>query len=514
MKQTGSILKGTAVLTAAGIVVKLFGAVYRVLLSRLIGAEGIGLYQMAYPVYLIFLALSTAGMPVAISKIVAEKAILKDHRGIGRVLKAAFLLLLGTGLVCSVSMAFSARWMAGHLVSDPRAVYAIWALAPAILFMSVTAVFRGYFQGLLEMKPSAISQIFEQMVRVAVALLLAVSLQEYGIEHAAAGAAFGATAGGGAGLCYLSLAYLKRKRPIFTDTAGPGAARFGRELRRLIRLALPIAAAVILIPLLQALDTFLVPRLLQQIGYTGRQSTTMLGILGNSWAVINLPLIMTVAISANLVPAVASLKAAAALPNLVNRVREGFRLALFFLIPAAVALYIFGPAIYRIIYGESGVELLRWFALAVLFLGLEQVSAGTLQGLGNPKLPLINFTIGAFFKIMVTLILTGQPGLNLAGAAVGTVVGAAVTTFLNLFAIKRVIPLTLPFKIPVFAAGTAMFLICRFFQRSLQLPYGWEFLIGSGAGLLGYSVFLWVTGGIGRPELEIIQEFFKKKETA
>ena len=514
MKRTVSIVKGTAVLTAAGFTVKVFGAIYRILLSRMIGAEGIGLYQMAYPVYLIFLSLSTAGIPIAISKIIAEKSASGDRIGMRAVFRAAFGLMFLLGTLSSAAMAGTARWFASHVVFDPRAIFAIWALSPAIFFMSLMAVFRGFFQGQLYMQPSAVSQIFEQLVRVGVSIFLAYALLPMGIEHAAAGAAFGATAGGAAGLVYLVYVYWRNHHSAQNVVSKVGRKdRIILEMRRLIRFALPISLTAILMPLLQTLDSVLVPHRLQSIGYTIKQSTTMLGILGNSWAVIYLPLIVTGAMAANMVPAVSILKESRDRLSLQNKVSEGLRLTMIYLCPASVGLLVFGGTVYRMIYGDPGITVLSWFSPAIFFLGLEQVSAGVLQGLGKPKWPLFSFVIGAVIKIAVTTAATGWPGLNLAGAALGTVSGALVTASLNLCKIRQMVRFRVERSGAVILAGCAMFLACRYLRKIWDFSLAVEFVSVGFAGVIVYGAALWLTGGIRLQDLEVITQRINKKGT-
>jgi stage V sporulation protein B len=481
-------------------------------LARLIGNEGIGLYQMAYPVYLIFLSISTAGMPIAISKIVAEKAALGDRTGARRVLSAALLLLFGLGLCGSVLMGATGKWLAEHVVADSRAIFAIWALAPAIFFMSLMAAFRGFFQGWQQMTPSAASQVIEQTVRVVVALILAIMLLKNGVEHAAAGAAFGATMGGMAGLVFLVGLYWQRRHSFRSKSGKVKRENFRMLVIRLIRFTLPISLAVILMPLLQTIDSVIVPAKLQSIGYSTRQATAMLGILGNSWAVVYLPLIVTAAISSNLVPAISGLKTRGLKLMVSGKINEGIRLAMIYLVPMAVMVTVFGHQIYRILYGHSGIEVLTWFGPAILFLGLEQVSAGALQGLGKPALPLINFVCGASVKIIVTIIITGWPGLNLAGAALGTVCGSGTTALLNLLAVRGVTKAFFPGGLAIVSAGGLMLISCWYIQHSLNWHYFVELIAGGLGGIVLYGGALWILGGIQRQDLELVNIFLKKKE--
>ncbi|MBC8015183.1 MAG: oligosaccharide flippase family protein, partial [Sporomusaceae bacterium] len=187
-----TFLKGALILTFAGVLVKIIGSVNRILLSRLLGGEGIGLYQMAYPIYLLALSVSSAGIPVAISIIVAEKVALSDFRGANRVFRISLALLSVTGIIFTFLLYFGAEWLIEHqFVRDARAYYAIVALAPAILFVTILSSYRGYFQGLQMMTPTAVSQIFEQLFRVVTMIFLAYYLLPLGLEYAAAGASFG-----------------------------------------------------------------------------------------------------------------------------------------------------------------------------------------------------------------------------------------------------------------------------------------------------------------------------------
>jgi stage V sporulation protein B len=511
MGNRNSVLKGTALLTGAGLIVKILGAAYRIPLSRLIGAEGIGLYQMAYPVYLIFLSLSTAGIPIAISKVIAEQAAKGNQTGIDHTFKASLILLSFLGVFSSLGMALSVQWLAKNVVADPRAVYAMWALTPAIFLMSMMAAFRGFFQGWREMGPSACSQVVEQVVRVSVALILAVLLLKSGVEHASAGAAFGATAGGAAGLLYLMFVFWRDHRLFQKGNHPLNREILVRTIRKLVRFAFPISIAAILMPLLQTLDTVVVPTRLQGIGYTVSQSTSMLGVLGNSWAILYLPTILTAAIASNLVPAIAAVKAARRGTMIEAQIREGLRLATIYLIPVMVLLNIFGRTVYRIVYGTGGIEILSWFAPAVLFLGLQQVSAAMLQGLGKPNWPLFSFGIGALVKVVVTVITTGWPGLNLAGAALGTVCGSGVTAGLNLLAIKRLTTFQFPLKAAVFFSGLIMFGVGKYLTYSLHLHFLLEALLVGVVSFLLYLGTLWILGGINSRDLELVKIFLRKR---
>ena len=203
MQEKQSFLKGAMVLSIAGAISKIMGAIYRIPLARLIGGEGMGLYQMAYPIYTTILSLATAGVPVAISVLVSRKET-QGYAGDSRkIFRVSLLILLVFGFLLTLLVMQSASFIANSVLKEPRAYYPILAVAPAIFFAGLMSVFRGYFQGHQSMIPTAVSQVIEQLFRVTAVLILAILLFPRGLEYAAAGATFGAVVGGVIGLLVL-----------------------------------------------------------------------------------------------------------------------------------------------------------------------------------------------------------------------------------------------------------------------------------------------------------------------
>lgn len=507
------LLRGAAFLTLAGVLVKILGAAYRIPLARLIGEEGIGLYQMAYPIYLVFSSLSTAGMPVAISKLVAEGVARGDLAGVQRLFRGSLALLTGLGLIGTIVMAGGASWFTRHLVANPRAYPVIISMAPAVALMAIMSAFRGYFQGWQEMRPSGLSQLWEQGVRVVVLLVLAILLLPHGVEWAAAGAAFGATAGALAGVTYLIWKYQKFQTGLQLPKDSRGRNWSAPWLRRLCRLALPIATASILMPLMQTVDSILVPSKLQQAGYSVLQATTALGQLGNAWAVVYLPLIVTTALAAGLVPAISEALAGNNLKQLKERICEGYRVAAWVLPPAATGLFVLGQGIYRLIYGGAPTWILSAMAPGVFFLGWQQVTAAILQGLGRPGLPLRHFGLGCVVKAILTWSLVGRSDVGIYGAAVATVAGSAVTAVLNLIYVCGLTgakgwwrSLVAPLLAAVGMGAAYLFLMTK-----TPLGVGQSFSVLGLILLLGglYTGILAVLGGITARDLEEMRKIFQ-----
>lgn len=238
-----SFLKGAAVLGIAGMIIKVLGAFFRIPLGRIIGSEGLGYFQVGYPIYTFLLSFSTQGFPTAISKLVSEKRAKGDNAAAHKVFKTSLKILLSLGTISSLILALGAGYIVNHIVKSPNAYYAVMALAPALLVVSAMAAFRGYFQGMKNMTPTALSQVAEQFGRVLIGLLLAVLLLNRGIEFAAAGAAFGATVGGVFGFLIIYYLYRRSQRKIlssFDRLPDEQEAPTRVIIRDLLKVAIPI----------------------------------------------------------------------------------------------------------------------------------------------------------------------------------------------------------------------------------------------------------------------------------
>lgn len=434
-----NFLAGAFVLGAAGVVSKLLGAVYRIPLARLLGGEGMGLYQMAYPIYTTILSLATAGIPVAISIMVAQKETQGLREDIERIFKVSLLLLFLVGMVLSLAVFGGSGWLAEVVLKQKKAQMAIAAIAPAILLSGLMSVFRGYFQGQQKMTPTAVSQVVEQVFRVTFVLILAFWLYPRGLEWAAAGATFGAVIGGIAGLTVLVFIYLKegnrRKRKSIRRT-GQSSLGLAKEV---FRLAIPVSLGAVVVPLVQMLDAVIVPTRLIQAGFSVSRATTLYGELsGMASVLINLPTIFTIAIATSLVPAVAEAVALNNRHEIKKRINNGLRAALIIALPSAAGLYVLAFPICDLLYAtpEAGIPL-AYLAFSIVVLALFQVTSAGLQGLGHPKIPLRHLIVTGFLKVFFNYYLTGLVFLNIKGPAIGTTVAFLVGSCLNLIYLAK-----------------------------------------------------------------------------
>lgn len=435
-------LRGAMILTMAGLMVKVIGSVNRILLSRLLGGEGIGLYQMAYPVYLLLLSISSAGIPVAISIIVSGYLARGDYSSVRRVFRLSLKMMAGVGLALALALLLAAQWLVdAGVLRDGRAYYALLALTPSIFFASVLASFRGFFQGHQLMTPPAVSQILEQFVRVTTMVALAYVLLPYGLEYAAAGAAFGALPGSLTGLAVLGYFY-RRYRSMWQAGPEAGAQGSGQEsaariLKRLLLLALPVSCANILVPVTSSIDVLLVPRYLIDSGFTVEQSTTLFGYLaGMAQPLLLMATIPTMSLATSLVPAVAEAFTLQRRDLIEQKAATAMKLCCLLTVPAAVGMSVLAEPISRLLYGTAkAASAIMHSGPAIWLLGMQQVTTGILQGMGHSSLPMLNMLLGIGAKLIAVCQLTNA-AYNIAGAAWATNINFGLTAALNIFMLR------------------------------------------------------------------------------
>lgn len=436
-----NFLKGAMILSIAGAISKVLGAVYRIPLARLLGGEGMGLYQMAYPIYTTILALATAGVPVAISVLVSKKQTQGYSGDSRKIFRVSLLMLFVFGIILTLLIMQCAHLLANYVLEEPRAYYPILAVAPAIFFSGLMSVFRGYFQGHQQMMPTAVSQVIEQLFRVSAVLVLAFMLFPRGLEFAAAGATFGAVVGGLVGLFVLIIYYLKFKSSMNHNGtqllySGVRSIELAKDV---IKLAIPVSFGAVVLPLVQVLDAIIVPGRLMALNYTTSQATSLYGQLSGMAAVlISLPTIFTISIATSLVPAVSEALAKNDRQLVNNRINYGMRAGMLISFPCAAGLYILAFQICDLLYAtaEAGIPL-EPLAFSTIVLAAFQLSSAGLQGIGRPEIAMRNLIITGCLKVVFNYSLTSVPALNIRGAAIGTVLAFLVGSLLNIIYLKK-----------------------------------------------------------------------------
>lgn len=507
MSESKSFVKGALILTIAGVCAKALGALYRIPFNRIVGEEGAALYALSYSLYLILFALSTAGIPLAVSQLVAAAEERGDDKLTGQLLKVALIFMGSIGVLAFLGVFFGAESIANYLFHEPRVALSLKCLAPAMFFSCLTSVFRGYFQGKQMMLPTAISQVIEQTFRVLLIFLALYMLSGQSLAKIVAGATFASVVGSLLGFIFLLAVFFYYKKYSIKVLKPIGSTSYlsSKEIiYRLLVLTFPICIGALVLPLMQFIDTTLIiPRLIS-IGYSGTQALVHQGYLTSyAMPIISLPFIITTALSASLVPAISESNEKADRGKLYLDTQLAIALTTIIMLPAAVGLTVLGkPIIWLIFNHESAGYALSFVGVSVLGVGLYQVSSGILQGLGKAYLPMLSLLLGLGLKIFLTYVLTGLPLLGVKGAGIATVLAYLISALLNLFFLSREIgtgwiDLKLQGFKPIISAltmGIVVWLVYHFILTYSGNSLATLIAIAIGGGI--YFIVLFLIGGI------------------
>jgi stage V sporulation protein B len=515
-KRTGTFVGGAIILGFAGLLVKLLGALFRIPLGNIIGDDGMGYYQTAYPIYNLFLTIATAGIPTAIARMTSERYAIDRPYEAYRVFRISSVLLFATGAL-SCGIFFFGAGAISNAVKEPDAIYCMRSIAIALLFVPLMGSFRGFFQGRQNMRPTAVSQVVEQIFRVAVGLSLTVLLLDKGLPIAAAGASFGAAAGGIFGFICILLIYRKEKKKI--DAELVCVDRTPKEskkdiLKTIIGIAVPITIGASVMPIINALDTAIVKSRLIAIGYDSNVARALYGQrTGMAAPIINLPQVFTQAVSMSLVPVVAASFRRGDREFMNRNISLSLRYAMIVSAPCAAGIIVLAKPIMKLLYPyqrESAVSAagcLAVLAVGTVFLALVHASTGTLQGIGKQQIPVLNLGFGALAKVGVTYVLTAVPFLNVKGAACGTVAAYLVAALLNILRVKHYtgvkIEGTTTFLKPVFCAAVmGGFAYGVYALLEPRTGNAVATLLAVFAGVLVYALMIFMTRTLSAEELE------------
>jgi len=488
-KNKKRMFSGAAVLLVGSVVAKMLGALYRIPLTNILGAEGMGMYQLVFPVYALFMVLATAGIPTSLSRTVAEKRALGEN--VKKYFAVAMCALLVLGFAFGLLMGALSDVLAKRQGNaDTRFGFLI--IAPAITFVCVISGFRGYFQGQMYMLPTALSNVVEQVVKLAVGIGASYALAKRGVIYAVCGALFGVTVSEIVTAVYMGATYLfrskKEKREGVAQislqrydlqsgsendvlqgaTSAQGGknsdntdershstkkARFERvsraELKGMLRVALPIAAVAALMPLANFFDSIIIVNMLKAFGLEQGVATAQYGIIsGPVNSLINMPVVAIMSLAVAVVPSVSASRATRDIDGVMLKSSLCVRLAYLLGIPFAFYLAVFARNVIDALYPALSeqntivaVNVLRITAANVVFLSVMQIYVSLLQAVDKTKYAVFSLIAGIIVKIVLDVVLTMYIGIN--GAAIASLALPVVAYFCTLVSYYKICGLRL-----------------------------------------------------------------------
>ena len=520
-----SLIKGAAILAVSGILVKFMGAFFRIPLANLIGDIGMAYYSPAYAIYSFLLVFATAGLPVAISKMVSERCAIGQFREAERVFKLSRNLMITIGAIGFLILFLFSEPIA-EILNVPGSALSMQATAPALLLVPIMSSYRGYFQGMQEMTPTAVSQVIEQLFRVVVGLSLAVVLSDGMLaalesftseEKGAAGGCFGASAGAFAGLITMLAIYLflrKRIKDRIRRDKNRERESSKEILKKIAAIAVPITIGAAIMPIMNLIDSGIINGRLMASGWSRVEAESMYGqFMGFASPIVQFPLVLMQAIVISLVPMVSASNRTGNRKELHNNISLGLRMTTIIAIPSAVGMFVLAAPILLLLYPAQeasalgAAPCLQVMALGFVFLSVITTATGALQGIGKQVIPVINLFISVLIKFAITWMLVSIPSVNVVGAAIGNTVAYILASMLDIAALKKFSGVKLSVKMIIvkpLISALVMGVVVFFAYKGLFMLLGSNgvaTIISVFVGIAVYGIMVLKTKTIERDEM-------------
>ena len=468
-------MQGVITLMFSQVLIKILGLVYTLYLTNRqgFGDKGNGICASGYQIYALLLTISSIGVPSAISKLVSERVAVGDNKGAHRIFKIAFATFAVIGLVGSLLLFFGANVIANQWLQIPDAEMTLVALSPAIFFVTVASVMRGYFNGRQKISVGAKSQTLEQVFKTLLTIIVVevvAILSNVSTEWMAAGANLATTLATFLGFSYLFLYYRSERKEVATEiknTVNYKYERVSTIIKRILLVSIPITLTAIMSSINKNVDSFTVVRNLRAF-MPEDQATALYGILGGKVDTLtSLPLAINVAFATALVPAISAAKAKGDNKTITEKTSFSLLISMLIGLPCTVGMFIFAQPILNLLFpnANDGALILQISALTIIFTILDQTINGALQGFGKLMIPTISLATGVFVKFIFNITLIKIPNIGVYGAAWGSVACHLVAFCIAFTMLRKYIKLNLTFSKFVLkpVISTAIMGICSYF---------------------------------------------------
>lgn len=475
-----SFMTNVAIVMFSQVAVKFLGMIYRVVITNIsgFGDLGNGYLNSGFQIYTLLLAISSIGIPNAISKMTSERNAVGDFRGAHKIFKTAFILFTLIGTVCSAILYFGANFIAYRIIRMPGTEYVLRCLAPSILFVCMSSVVRGYFTGMENMKATSTSQVLEQffkcLLTVVIVYLIAsipyimstlLDVAKTDVDrraaYMAAGAQVATTISTVLSFLYLLLFYSRRRKAIAERISHSDAptliAPIGKMFKSILMISIPISLGSIISAANRVIDTATITRGIEAafsamipsyanmpaivnptLEQLHTEAARLSGQLGKSDTLINLPLSINIAFSTVLVPVIAGALKRGDKKTASDKASYSLLISMLIALPCAVGYIALARPIYSLLYpnAQLGYDLMQISAVAMIFTALNQTLSGALQGIGKVFVPATGLFIGCIAKLILNIILIRQPAINIYGAPISSIV-CQIISFIYSFSILK-----------------------------------------------------------------------------
>ena len=439
-----NFLQGTALLAMATAIVKVIGAIYKIPLNAIIGKQGFSYYSTAYEIYNVLLMISTAGLPVAMSRMISQASSLGHNNRIRRIYGTARAIFLALGITGSLLMTIFCRQLAAFQ-NQPDAWAAIGCLGPCVLLICIMSTFRGFFQGHGNMLPTSVSQVLEAIVKLVVGMLTALALLKLtkSVPLAAGGAILGVTFS-----CVASSIYLFgkfRKAYGVLAPTGENAPSYGETAKQLLAIAIPITIGSAGLQILTMLETKIYMGQLLGLGFAQMEADSMKGIYNMSQTIYNMPLAFITPITISIIPAIASHLTLQNHKDAKATEESAIRVMALISMPCAFGLAVCARPVTALLGGYTGADLalstslMTIMGINIIFNSIVLLTNAMMQAHGHAVVPVVNMFVSGLLRLAVVYILTGNPNIGIVGTPIGAMICFLCIAVLNVFSMRRVL---------------------------------------------------------------------------
>lgn len=458
-----SFIQNTVVLVASNLITGALGFLFSIILSREIGAHGVGLYSMVMPVYSLFICLSCGGTTTALSKIVAEKGSCGNQRELYKTVAVSIAFFSFWTACVSIFAALFTDYISSSLLKDPRTYLPILAFIPALVFLSIGSILKGYFYGMQNSTFPAVIDIIEKGIRIIVLVTLVAKLKDYGLKYQVAGAVLAMTAGELSSTALLYGFYRRSRKS--TEIYGGRPDNSPQIIVNVLSISLPLCLNGLLATASGAFIAAMVPRRLEAAGFARETALALFGkVAGMGFNIIMFPAIIIGAISIILVPVISQASAERSASKINSKISSTINMTSAIAAASAAMFFTLPGELGQIFYQRADLEKIIYFlSFGVLFSYLESTLFGILNGLGRQKILLRNTIIMSAIDIAVLYIFLGVPEINIYGYAINFVISPLAGCILNYAEIYRItgvqISISDAFAFPVAIAAADILLI-------------------------------------------------------
>lgn len=469
-----TFMQGVVTIMFSQILIKVLGLIYTLYLTNRdgFGDAGNAIYASGYQIYALLLTVSSIGVPNAISKLVSERLAVGDNKGANRIFKVALVTFGTLGAIGSMLLFFGAHVIAYSWTQIPESELTLVALAPAIFFVSISSVFRGYFNGRRTLKITAraqtLEQIFKTIFTIGIVEVVAYATST-STEMMAAGANVATTLATFSSFAYLFMYYRLKRKEIGNEIQSSTNYKYENVktiVKNILMVSIPLTLSSIMTSFNKNIDSFTVKRILS--GYMPADIATKLygQLSGKVDTVTNLPLAINIAFATALVPAISAAKAKNDRESATKRTSFSLLTSMLIGLPCVVGMIVFAQPILNLLYpnANQGALLLQLISVSVIFSILDQTINGALQGFGKVMVPAIALGIGCLVKLVLNIVLLKIPFFNVYGAAIGSIACHAVAFAIVFNVLKKYVKLELPFNKFVIkpAIATTIMAVCSY----------------------------------------------------